>query len=300
MFSIVIPIYNKESYISRTLTSVLNQTFSDFEVIIVDDGSTDNSIQVVKRFNDERVKIVSQENKGVSSARNLGVEHAQNSYIAFIDADDIWEPKFLEAINKLILSYPSASAYYTNYKVGKKRVEINKTNHSIEWDTYLIKDYFQFALDYKAILTSCIVIKKDVFINLGGFCTEYKRGEDLYLWTQIALKYQVAYTSYTGAFYYRDVPNSLSRMKFNIKDSFSDIAEEFYEKNKELAINKHSFREYMIAIISSKGKYLLIMHRKKEARTLLQRYLDTTYNKKKVYILYLLSYLPKFIVKNII
>lgn len=300
MFSIVIPVYNKEKYISRTLKSILNQTFFNFEIIIVDDGSTDNSIKILKNFDDKRIKVVSQENKGVSSARNLGVEHSKNNYIAFIDADDIWEPEFLENINNLILSFPNAGAYYTNYKVGKEKVEAKKVKQNIEYKNCLIDDYFQFSLDYKAMWTSCVVIKKNIFIQLGGFCTEYKRGEDLYLWTQIALKYQIAYTNYVGAFYYRDVPNSLSRMKFNVENSFSNIAEEFYEKNKEFAINQYSFREYMIPIISSKGKYLLEMYRREEARGLLKKYLDTTYNKKKVYILYLLSYLPKFIMKNLI
>ncbi|MFS3928309.1 glycosyltransferase family 2 protein [Priestia flexa] len=300
MFSIVIPVYNKEEYISRTLNSILNQTFLNFEIIIVDDGSTDNSIKIVKNFDDNRIKVVSQENKGVSSARNLGVEHSKNDYIAFIDADDIWKPEFLENINNMILSFPTAGAYYTDYKVGKEKVEAKKVKQNIECKSFLIDDYFQFALHHKAMCASCVVIEKNIFIDLGGFCTEYKRGEDLYLWTQIALRYQIAYTNYAGAFYYRDIPNSLSRVKFNVEDSFSNIAEEFYEKNKVIAINQHSFREYMIPIISSKGKYLLEMNRKKEARIFLKKYLDTAYNKKKVYVLYLLSYLPKFILKNII
>ncbi|MFC9597775.1 glycosyltransferase family 2 protein [Peribacillus butanolivorans] len=293
MFSIIIPVYNKENFIKRTLTSVLNQTFDDFEVIIVNDGSTDGSMKVVKEFNDGRIRIISQDNNGVSSARNLGIKHAKNNYIAFIDADDIWQPMFLESINKLIELYPDSGAYYTNYKVGIKReMEIN-LNTNAEYESLLINDYFEFATNSRAICASCVVIKKRVLVDVGGFCTSYRRGEDLYLWSKIALKYKIAYTTYVGAFYYRDVPNSLSRMKFNVEESFSNIAEEFFMNNKKLAINEDSFREYMISIISSKAKYLLIMNKKEEARLLLKKYIKTKNNKKKVYLLYLMSYLPK-------
>jgi len=91
MFSVVIPLYNKERSVKNTIESVLNQTFQDFEVIVVNDGSTDNSLEVVKSFNDERIRIINQKNSGVSSARNRGIKEAKYEWIAFLDADDLWE-----------------------------------------------------------------------------------------------------------------------------------------------------------------------------------------------------------------
>ena len=91
MFSIVIPLYNKAEYVPKTLASVLNQTYSDFELIIVDDGSTDDSLEVINSFVDNRIKIVKQKNGGVSAARNRGIIEAKYELIALLDADDWWD-----------------------------------------------------------------------------------------------------------------------------------------------------------------------------------------------------------------
>ena len=103
MFSVVIPLFNSAHTIERTLKSVINQTFTNFEIIIVDDGSTDNSIEIINKLtNDIRLKIIKQKNQGVSVARNNGVRNAQYEYIAFLDGDDEWELKYLETIHKAI------------------------------------------------------------------------------------------------------------------------------------------------------------------------------------------------------
>lgn len=104
MFSIIIPLYNKADYIAETLKSVLNQTYCDYEVIVVNDSSTDNSLEVASSFQDERIHIYTKENEGVSAARNYGIMHAKYDYIAFLDADDIWESDYLECQKKLILN----------------------------------------------------------------------------------------------------------------------------------------------------------------------------------------------------
>ena len=95
MISVVIPLYNKESFITETIQSVLNQTFADFELILINDGSTDKSEAVVKTFNDHRIRYKSIANSGVSVARNTGIELAKFTWIAFLDADDWWAPSFL-------------------------------------------------------------------------------------------------------------------------------------------------------------------------------------------------------------
>ena len=99
--SVVIPLYNKAPYIDRALRSVLAQTFQDFEVIIVDDGSTDGGAKIVKSTTDKRIKLIQQKNSGVSAARNRGIQESKSKLIAFLDADDEWKSRFLEVILRL-------------------------------------------------------------------------------------------------------------------------------------------------------------------------------------------------------
>ena len=114
MFSVVIPLYNKANNIEITLTSLLNQDFTEFEIIIVNDGSTDDGVEVINRFtNDKRINIIHQENKGASAARNKGVSAAKYDYIAFIDGDDEWTPNYLSEIKKAIELFPDAAMFCT-------------------------------------------------------------------------------------------------------------------------------------------------------------------------------------------
>lgn len=106
MFSVVIPLYNKKHTIRECIASVLSQSYQDFELLVIDDGSTDNSFQVVSEYSDNRIRIVQQSNGGVSSARNLGLKLAKSKYVALLDADDLWMPDYLEKMNSFIESYP--------------------------------------------------------------------------------------------------------------------------------------------------------------------------------------------------
>src|SRR5690554_4515625 len=114
-FSIIIPLYNKENYIHKTLISVLNQTFNAYEVIVINDGSTDDSVKIVKQINDQRIKIVHQKNLGVSVARNKGIELAKTNYICFLDADDFWQPNHLQSFYDAIHKFPNAKMYCNRY-----------------------------------------------------------------------------------------------------------------------------------------------------------------------------------------
>ena len=118
-FSVVIPLYNKEQDILTTITSVLNQSYKSFEIIIIDDGSTDSSAKIVRKINDDRVKLFEKINEGVSSARNLGVEKSTTEYITFLDGDDYWHPHHLENLNLLITKFPEHLWYGSAYE--KKR-----------------------------------------------------------------------------------------------------------------------------------------------------------------------------------
>ena len=109
MFSIVIPLYNKELSISNTIQSVLDQTFQNFEIVIVNDGSTDNSVKEVEEFDDKRIRLIHQKNQGVSAARNRGIEEAKYEWVAFLDADDLWMKEHLEEYAKVVIENPQLS-----------------------------------------------------------------------------------------------------------------------------------------------------------------------------------------------
>ena len=120
-YSVVIPLYNKEHFIKKAIQSVLKQSFQDFEIIIVDDGSTDRSLEIARKFESEKLKVYTQPNQGVSVARNKGIENASGEYIAFLDADDTWNMDYLETIDELTTSYPESDIYVTAYAVHMER-----------------------------------------------------------------------------------------------------------------------------------------------------------------------------------
>src|SRR5690606_29093225 len=157
MFSVVIPLYNKASNISKTILTVLNQNFSKFEIIIVNDGSTDNSLDIVKTFSDERIVVIDQKNGGVSKARNTGIEHAKNDWIAFLDADDLWKPNHLETIYEMIIRFPNYDVYSTSFEYSDLRARrmVERTSQY-----YPIVDYFKDSLNEQVIWTSSVVVKR--------------------------------------------------------------------------------------------------------------------------------------------
>lgn len=118
-FSVIIPSYNLEQCISRSIFSVLEQTFTDFELIIVDDGSTDDTVNVIRKINDSRLSLICNPHRGVSAARNDAIKKCTSEYICFLDGDDYWYPNHLEVIKDNIESFANASffATATSYKL---------------------------------------------------------------------------------------------------------------------------------------------------------------------------------------
>ena len=115
-FSIIIPLYNKERYVENAIKSILKQTITDYEIIIVNDGSTDSSKEIISKYVSDKIRIIDhQKNKGLSAARNTGIKNATSDYVTFLDADDLWKPNFLQTIKNLISSYPEAHIFATNY-----------------------------------------------------------------------------------------------------------------------------------------------------------------------------------------
>ena len=209
--SIVIPLYNKGPYIPRALNSVLAQTFQDFEVIVVDDGSTDDGAAGVREFNEPRIRLIQQENQGVSAARNRGVEAARAELVAFLDADDEWLLKHLESIKRLSKRYPGAGAYTTAYMFCKKDGKIRKPKYKAippkPWEGILPRYFKSNALGDHPVCSSSVVIPKRIFDAIGNFRTGMWYGEDEEMWGRIALKYPIIFSWDTGAIYHQDATN---------------------------------------------------------------------------------------------
>lgn len=212
-FSIIIPLYDKEAYVRKALESVVAQTYRDFELIIVDDGSTDNSADVVRdfiaqiddRFIDDRWTLITQANAGVAAARNRGVKVSNGEYVCFLDADDWWEPTWLEEMDKLITEYPDAGLYATNYvyyKPGKTHVALKLERGYMNYpEAYL---YGEMPV---TSITTCMPRK--VFDGMGGFPVGIKLGEDFLLWAKTAQHYKVAFCEKPLAYYNNDIPASM-------------------------------------------------------------------------------------------
>ena len=198
-FSIIIPLYNKAPYIERAVKSVLSQDYPHFEIIIVNDGSSDGGEKIVTKIVDERLKLVSQKNAGVSAARNTGAKEAQYEYLAFLDGDDTYEPNFLSEIIKLIGNFPNAGIYGTSnsfiYPNGKKVAEDFRYLFNGK-EQGLLEDYFGlFAQIQKSPFSnSNLCIPKKIYQEFGGYKVGVKLTEDSDLWCRIALKYDVAFS----------------------------------------------------------------------------------------------------------
>ncbi len=185
MISIVIPLWNKELYIEHCLRSVLAQTFCKFEVIVVDDGSTDRSVAIVKQINDTRIRLISQQNAGVSVARNVGIAHASFPFIAFLDADDEWEPNHLEIIHHLIEKFPSCGLFGTCYSMqrgdeAKTLPILSRNKFPFSDNEGIIDNYYELAFGINAPLhMSSFAVRKELIERIGGFPAGIKSGEDL-------------------------------------------------------------------------------------------------------------------------
>ena len=187
------PLYNKAPYVRKAVESVVGQTYGDWELIVVDDGSTDGGGEIVAAIADQRIRIVHQDNAGVGAARNHGVALATAPYIAFLDADDWWEPTFLEEMAGLTERYKDAGIYGTGYwivKNGRKRVAPIGVNSSFtEGEINYCRVYAKTL--YMPLCTGSVCLRRDIFDEAGGFKTHLKLGEDFDLWVRMALKNKV-------------------------------------------------------------------------------------------------------------
>lgn len=257
-FSVVIPLYNKANHIQRAIDSVLNQSIQDFECIVVNDGSTDDSEEAVKNYKDERVKLINQENGGPAAARNRGIKEAKGDFIAFLDADDEWEVEFLNIISGLIAIYPNAGVFATALRAKEKNGQLSAYSYKIlpphPWSG-IISSYFEcISNEVYPLSSSTTCIKKDRFSIIGEFDCSLRVGQDVDMWIRAALNNKIAFSSIVGATYYHDAENrSKDIIDYNERLLYFVRHLEKYNEhsgmNKESLIHLNSFRANKIKAI---------------------------------------------------
>ncbi len=202
--TVVMPLFNKASYVRRALASVLGQTFQDFEIVVVNDGSTDGGPDLVRQIQDPRIRLLDQKNAGVSAARNRGIREAQSELVAFLDADDEWTSAFLDTVLSLRAKYPEAGAYATAYRIvmpeGAVR-DVIAPACSCDGSQALLKSYFRIAHQCP-VCSSAVAVPLGRFMEVGYFREGVTLGEDVDLWLRIAAYSDIAYSRTVCAVYH--------------------------------------------------------------------------------------------------
>ena len=262
MISVVIPLYNKEKAIVNTLRSVLTQTYTDFEVVVVDDGSTDNSLNVVRSFvnsftHSSFVKIIHKENGGVSSARNRGIKEAKGDYIALLDGDDLWEQTFLTEQLKLIHDFPQAGMWGVN-------TAFIKNGKCWKWEQGMGDGYRGYVENYfgtshnDLFCSSSVVIRKDVFEKVGYFDERISSSEDLDMWYRIILKYPVVFYDKVLVYYNQDAENRVSydtKVRFPLTKDIKYYFDKFNDEFDQNKVFSHLLNNAVAVVLLSDGYY---------------------------------------------
>jgi len=296
IFSVVVPLYNKEPYIARALRSVLLQTVGDFEAIVVDDGSTDDGAAVVESFDDPRVRLVRQTNKGVSAARNRGILESLGGLIAFLDADDEWMPAFLETVLSLQQKYPLAGAYATDYYTQEKKQRLPMKQKILPPEPWEgpIPRYFFTAIHGDPVSSSSVCIPRKTFEKVGLFQEGVWWGEDLDMWGRIALTSPIVFTWYYGAIYHYEAMNRANERRVLVREHpFTRTGLQYIDRNRHLLDREglSDLVEYIEKTKMQTASRALKAGEPAIARELIRTCTSRTLRSKMIAI-YLISYLP--------
>ena len=215
--SVVIPLFNKAPHIADAITSVLAQTDLAEEVIVVDDGSTDEGYKIVENFAARGVSLIRQKNQGVSAARNAGVKQARSEFVAFLDADDLWLPNHLQVIRDLLSAYPSVALASTAHNIRRDDRLYRPASVFPHGWSGIVSNFFEAQAKGLALAnstTSCV--NKDSFNEIGGFPVGIRRGEDIVTWINLALRFPVAHAEVATAIYNQAAVNRTDQLRESV------------------------------------------------------------------------------------
>lgn len=250
-YSVVIAVYNKEDYIGNTLQSVLDQTYSDFEIIVVNDGSADKSEAVIKSFKDDRIHYYPQGNQGAGAARNAAIEKATAPWIALLDADDRWYPEYLEEINKLISQFPERRVFATAVAIEKAGTTIipKYSIKDLKKNEPRVVDFFEASYTHSLLTSSSTVLHKSVFKKAGVYDPGIKSGQDTDLWVRIGLHYKVVFLNKVCAVY-EYAAQSLSKTAKTASEKASFEGYESFEKQRPEVKKFMDLNRFSLALLA--------------------------------------------------
>ena len=300
MISVVIPLYNKVGQVARTLRSVLGQTFQEFEVVIVDDGSTDGSADEARSVHDERIRIVSQRNAGVSAARNRGIAEARYDLIALLDADDEWKPTYLETQYNLCRKYPDCSVYACNYEFSNADGRVTPTilrKLPFAGEDGILSNYFEVAsCSHPPLWTSAVMLRRQVVQAVGGFPVGVRSGEDLLTWARLAVAGKIAFSKRVEAVFILDSSHNVNKKPSRPHDKIDLVG-----KNLEqllLTIDRsryHDLKMYISLWYKMRTSVALRMYNVTNTWKYGLKSLSYNWLNWKVYMMLVMVLIPKFI-----
>ena len=263
MISVVIPLYNKEKSIKATLQSVINQTYTDWECIVVNDGSTDNSLEVAKKFvtklpmTNYKFQILDQPNGGVSNARNAGIKAAKGEYVALLDGDDLWESTFLEEQLKLKHDFPDAAMWGVN-------IAFLRGDKSYKWQQGMGDGFRGYVENYfgtkhnDLFCSSSVVIRKDAFEQVGFFDERISSTEDKDMWYRIILHYPVVFYDKVLVYYNQDAENRVAHdtgVRFPLKKNIKYYIDKYNDEFDHNPVFSRFMNKYVAELLLKEGYY---------------------------------------------
>lgn len=273
--SAVIPLYNKEQYIHRAINSILIQNTPAEEIIVIDDGSTDQSANVVKNISDSRLRLIQQHNMGECAARNRGVTEAKNELIAFLDADDEWKPDFLTHIQELQKNFPDCGAYATGYDVMSTFGISSSSSLAglppAPW-MGIIPNWFKVVQLSPPFFPSSIAIAKRVFQEVGGFPAGVKRGGDIMMWIRLSIHYSIAYSHSHQVIYHTEADNRACVIFPSEGESVcAKMMADMLENHEVPHDLMQDFKDYYARLQINKAKDMIKVGQSRSARMLLNK-----------------------------
>jgi glycosyltransferase involved in cell wall biosynthesis len=246
-FTIIIPLYNKEKYIENAINSILNQTFTDFEVLIVNDCSTDKSVEIASEFLSEKVQIVHHEkNSGLAATRNTGIKKATSNYVTFLDADDLWKPHFLEKTYNLIQNFPEARIFGTNYEeIWEKTIKKPQNgSESLPTEFAGYVNFFKINLKQGLYNHGSVCLHKEVYETVGFYNENIQLSQDLDFNIRANYHYKLAYDNSVQMSYFMQTDNQLTRSSIVNKtipdyDNYEDWAKTNSDLKKYLDFERY-------------------------------------------------------------
>lgn len=305
MFSVILPAYNSDRFLNQAVESVFRQREKGWELIVVDDGSTDNTQAVLEAYRDHpQVRVIRQENQGAAAARNRGMAEARGDYFAFLDADDLWYENHLEVMTELIRRYPQAGFYGTFARIelpNGKTVE-DSAYFENRPDAIVLEDFFDEYRRDKSVMmfqmaTTCI--SRKAWEKAGGFPVGCIIGEDLEFSLRVAAYFPVALTGKATAVYRKTLSQATKDDSFDPDWGFFQGVEELYQDASIPQAKKEHLREVMEWFSIRRCRHYLIQGRKSSARAHLAEMGHSKALRKDRAATYLLLPLPTTLVRTL-